>query len=43
MRKRNFLGGLTCVAAVLATTALAQDNVFKIGLIAPLICPFAST
>ena len=45
MHKRHFLAGLSCAAvlALSAGPALAQDNVFKIGLIAPLTGPFAST
>lgn len=45
MHKRHFLAGLSCAAAMAlsAGPALAQDNVFKIGLIAPLTGPFAST
>ena len=45
MQKRSFLGALSGVALATALpgAAIAQDNVFKIGLIAPLTGPFAST
>ena len=44
MHKRNFMLGCSLAAAsLLAGSAMAQDNTFKIGLIAPLTGPFAST